>query len=347
MNSIQAAFQILKNCGQPLHYKEITKRILEKGLWQSTGKTPDATVNSELAKDINKKGVSSDFQRVSEGTYALRSWGLSEFSGRIKSLMVSKKNISSGKAIQSKTMSFNNAAEQVLEEYGNKKPMHYEKITGKILELGLVHTEGQTPGATLYAQILTEIKRNIKKGQTPRFVKYGKGMIGLQKWLGEGLVYQIGTHNANTSNKLHDYLYKIKPVEFEGLVSRLLIEIGFEDVEVTKSSNDGGIDVRATLVVGDVIRTRMAVQVKRWKKNVQSPTVQQVRGSLSAHEQGLIITTSDFSKGAYEEAQLPDKIPVALMNGKQFVALLVENDIGISRTPYDLIDIAELDEENG
>jgi hypothetical protein len=29
------------------------------------------------------------------------------------------------------------------------------------------------------------------------------------------------------------------------------------------------------------------------------------------------------------------------------VALLVENDIGISRTPYDLIDIAELDEENG
>ena len=31
----------------------------------------------------------------------------------------------------------------------------------------------------------------------------------------------------------------------------------------------------------------MAVQVKRWKKNVQSQIVQQVRGSLGTHEQGL------------------------------------------------------------
>ena len=50
---------------------------------------------------------------------------------------------------------------------------------------------------------------------------------------------------------------------------------------------------------------------------------------------------SDFSKGAYEEAQMPDKTPVALMNGEQLVALLVENDIGIQRTGYDLIDLDE------
>jgi restriction system protein len=35
---------------------------------------------------------------------------------------------------------------------------------------------------------------------------------------------------------------------------------------------------------------------------VQAPVVQQVRGSLGAHEQGLIITTSDFSTGARSEA---------------------------------------------
>jgi len=69
--------------------------------------------------------------------------------------------------------------------------------------------------------------------------------------------------------------------------------------------------------------------------------VQQVRGSLSTHEQGLIITTSDFSAGAYEEAKQPDKIPVALMNGEQLVTLLIENDISIHRISYDLIDLAE------
>lgn len=105
--------------------------------------------------------------------------------------------------------------------------------------------------------------------------------------------------------------------------------------------------MRGTLVVGDVIRTRLAVQVKRWKQNVQSPVIQQVRGSLGAHEQGLIITTSAFSKGARDEAERPDATPVALMTGEQLVALLVENGIGVSKTPLQLIQLGEnLNERN-
>jgi restriction system protein len=75
----------------------------------------------------------------------------------------------------------------------------------------------------------------------------------------------------------------------------------------------------------------MAIQVKKWKlkNNIQSPVVQQVRGSLGAHEQGLIITSSDFSDGAIKEAAQPDKTPIALMNGEQLVMLLMEHGIGI------------------
>jgi len=72
---------------------------------------------------------------------------------------------------------------------------------------------------------------------------------------------------------------------------------------------------------------------------VQSPVIQQVRGSLGAHEQGLIITTSDFSSGARKEAARLDATPVALMNGEELVALLVENEIGVKRTPLQLIEI--------
>jgi restriction system protein len=87
----------------------------------------------------------------------------------------------------------------------------------------------------------------------------------------------------------------------------------------------------------------MAVQVKRWKQNVQAPTVQQVRGSLGAHEQGLIITTSDFSTGARDEAERLDATPVGLMNGEQFVNLLVKYDIGVHRSTHDLIELGEGD----
>ena len=89
----------------------------------------------------------------------------------------------------------------------------------------------------------------------------------------------------------------------------------------------------------------MAVQVKRWKQNIQSPTVQQVRGSLGTHDQGLIITTSDFSSGAREEAEKADRTPVALMNGEQLVALLVEHSIGVTREQFDIIDLSD-DEED-
>ena len=101
----------------------------------------------------------------------------------------------------------------------------------------------------------------------------------------------------------------MEPGEFEELISLLLAEMGFEVVEGTKLSGDGGIDVRGTLVVGNVVRIKMAVQVKKWKlkNNIQAPVVQQVRGSLGAHEQGLIITTSDFSKGSVKEATQADK----------------------------------------
>jgi restriction system protein len=243
------------------------------------------------------------------------------------------------------SMSFTDAAEFILEKHGGKKPMHYREITAKALELGLVDTKGRTPEATLYAQILTEIERTQKRGDTPRFVKHGRGMVGLRKWMSQGIGFQIERHNNEVRRKLHQQLRTLDFGTFEALVGRLLGKLGFDEVEVTRRSGDGGIDVRGKLVVGDVIRTRMAVQAKRWKQNVQSPVVQQMRGSLGAHEQGLIITTSDFSSGARREAERSDTIPVALMNGEQFVALLIEHGIGVTKSEHVLVELGSLEEE--
>ena len=48
-------------------------------------------------------------------------------------------------------LSFTDAAESVLQQYGDRKPMHYRAITQRVLALGLVRTQGQTPEATLYS----------------------------------------------------------------------------------------------------------------------------------------------------------------------------------------------------
>jgi restriction system protein len=236
-------------------------------------------------------------------------------------------------------MSFLDAAEYVLRQFGGDQPMHYRDIVRKALDLGLIQTRGRTPEASLNAQVGVEISRCKQRGEPPRFARYPCGLIALATPAQGGLPSAIESQNQQVRQTLHERLLHSSPAEFEDLVGRLLVALGFQDVVVTARSGDGGIDVRGTLVVGDVIRTRMAVQAKRWRHNVQAPVVQQVRGSLGTHDQGLIITTSDFSQGARQEAERPNAVPVGLMNGKQLVAMLVEHQIGVRRVPYVLIEL--------
>lgn len=141
--------------------------------------------------------------------------------------------------------------------------MHYKEITRLAIENGWLVTEDKTPESTMYAQILTEIKRYKDSGRSPRFIQHGNGMVGLGKWIAKGVVSEIELYNKQTRKELLSLLLAMDPIDFEDLISRLLTAMGFEKVEVTKYCGDGGIDVRGVLVIGDVVRTKMAVQAKR------------------------------------------------------------------------------------
>jgi Restriction endonuclease len=349
MNILQAAELVLEEAQEPLHYRDIMQCILARQLWTTQGETPDQTLNAKLSLDIKDHGAASLFQRTAPGYYALRRWGLPEVSpssdGHNGSQDTTQEAVIVCTGIPMVPLSFTDATMYILENYAQGQPMHYRDITRKALELGLIKTSGLTPEATLYAQVLTEIGRWAKRGEEPRFVKEGKGFIGLTSWTPVGLPSQIEQHNQEVRQQLHTRLSRMSPREFEALVGELLVALGFDEVVVTSYSHDGGIDVQGTLAIGDVIRLHMAVQVKRWKHNVHAPTVQQLRGTLRSPHQGLIITTSDFSSGARKEAECDGKVPIALMNGDQLVALLVEHDIGVRRTSYDLIELGEDQDE--
>jgi len=78
MNAIDAVEIVLANAGEPLGYREITRRVLEQGLWQTEGLTPEATINARLGTDIKDLAGGSRFQRTGPGVFALRKWGLPE-----------------------------------------------------------------------------------------------------------------------------------------------------------------------------------------------------------------------------------------------------------------------------
>ena len=56
-----SAITILTEAGKPLHYREITRLALDKGLLETTGATPEASMNAQIVMDIKHNGRLSPF----------------------------------------------------------------------------------------------------------------------------------------------------------------------------------------------------------------------------------------------------------------------------------------------
>ncbi len=67
----QAIEKVLGASATPLHYNEITERIITEGLRKSLGATPSQTVNAQISASIKHDGAQSTYIRVAKGTYAL------------------------------------------------------------------------------------------------------------------------------------------------------------------------------------------------------------------------------------------------------------------------------------
>lgn len=221
-------------------------------------------------------------------------------------------------------MTYLDAAHTILKTAG--QPLHYEEITQRALAQGLIQPSGLTPAATMGSRLYTDTLQ-----EDSRFVRSGKGIFELAQWQPKGIEYQVGKLNQDTRERLYGLLFEMPPDRFEALIGELLIRMGFDEntVAITRHSKDGGIDVTGVYRVAGLADVSAAVQVKRWKDNVGAPVVTQLRGSLQVHQQGIIISTSDFSKGARAEAAAASKSRIGLIKGTELVDLLVRHKVGV------------------
>lgn len=128
-------------------------------------------------------------------------------------------------------------------------------------------------------------------------------------------------------------LKKLSPNEFEHFCARFLSEYGFEEMAVTQRSADGGIDANGILQIG-ISKFRVAAQCKRWKsKKVGRPEVNQFRGDIQGRfEQGVFLTTGDFTKDALQVQLQPGAVPLVLINGSELVRQMIQLEFGIEKT---------------
>ena len=329
---VTGAYTILSNSSSPMTAEQITEQLIQLKLWNTNGKTPAATVGAALYMNIKKFGKESPFIKISRGLFAINP---NVSNHNVSNTSNSKVNISRDKTTT--PLSFLECAIKVLREESGKKPMHYKDITNKAIENKWLVSNGLTPEASMGAQIYTNIQKCELQGRRSAFT-INKGFVGLSEWEGSPLEQQIEQHNEKIRRELLERVMKLTADEFEKLVQTLLLRMGFTQVEQTRMSGDHGIDVKGTLSIHDTINLKLAVQVKRWKNNIQAPHIQGLRGSLRTYEQGLFVTTSDFSKGAKAEAVRKDAhCDIALINGSQLIDNLVKYHLGVTLNRYHLL----------
>lgn len=136
-----------------------------------------------------------------------------------------------------------------------------------------------------------------------------------------------------------DRLHGVDPGDFERVIADLLERLEYGSIadgtiKVTGRSGDGGID-------GECAMDRLGLykamfQAKRWTRTVTPDDVRGFIGALNIKrvDQGIFVTTSDFTQQARNEAIQSGK--VKLIDGKTLARVMVEAGLGVRKTPIDL-----------
>lgn len=137
-------------------------------------------------------------------------------------------------------------------------------------------------------------------------------------------------HKSAFKNALLKEIKQISPENFEHFTKNLLVAYGFEDVEVTSYSKDGGIDGFGQLKVGLGLIT-VAFQCKRYtSKSVRTKEIQELRGSIQGKcEQGLFFTTSKFTGECKKLMFQAGAVPIIMIDGDGIVDIMIEKGFGV------------------
>lgn len=143
--------------------------------------------------------------------------------------------------------------------------------------------------------------------------------------------------NATLASQLMDEIMKLSPTEFERLVVKLLLRMGYgSGIDnagmVTQQSNDGGID---GIIKEDQLGfSHIYIQAKQWAtdQTVSKPEIQKFVGALQGQQaqKGLFITSAKFTKGAMDYVNNLLGAKVVLVDGATLTRLMIKHNVGVS-----------------
>lgn len=143
--------------------------------------------------------------------------------------------------------------------------------------------------------------------------------------------------NTSLAEDLMTEVMKLNPEEFEKLVVKLLLKMGYgSGIDnagyVTSYSKDGGID--GTIKEDHLGFSTIYIQAKQWAldSSIGRPEIQKFVGALYGEKanKGLFITTARFCETAKQFVKNLSGLSIVLIDGEMLMRLMIKYNLGVS-----------------
>jgi restriction system protein len=138
----------------------------------------------------------------------------------------------------------------------------------------------------------------------------------------------------SVASQIVDHLKACSASFFEKVVVEVLVKMGYggsrkDAGEAIGKSGDEGIDgiIKEDRLGLDIIY----IQAKKWDNTISRSEIQKFAGALQGKraKKGIFITTSDFSKTAYEYVSAIDS-KIILIDGQQLAMFMMDFNVGVA-----------------
>ncbi len=374
MTFTEAAIEVLRREGKPLHFKKIAEIAVRESLLDHVGKVPDDTMADQLTAHCRLPHEDRRVVPIQSGTFALVEWGMDEDPAALENLIEpppeidipyrgrERHPIPSREVVRGAGRSEGRRRRE--EEGGRPRrfpppaEVAYEILAGAGKTLTLVEIAAQgaerllMPDAfvrdvnALRAALLEDNRRRDTGGRRPLFQIEGDAVTLIaQPEPGEKPAVPAARAPVTGAEArraglaaLRRRLRECDPPTIEHVVCRMLEKLGFHELKVAKRGREHVIyTARRRLGLADV---RHGIRILRSSAEVGRRDVTELRRDLGHYgaQIGAVVSAGEAVREARGEAGSPGQLPVLLLCGEALAEAFAEASVGCAQVVVPEVD---------
>src|SRR5512138_1048832 len=366
MTFTEAAIEVLRREGKPLHFGKIAEIAIRENLLDHVGKVPEETMAGQLAAHCRLPATDRALMPVQPGTFALVEWGLEEDPAGLEGLVEpppeaepsyrsrERHPVPSRDLARATGRDGRGRRREEEERRGRKFPppaeVAYEILAGAGRPLGLTEIAAQgaerllMPDAfvrevgSLRAALTEDNRRRESGGRKSLFEIDGETVtLVAQPEPGERAAAPVAAARAPSTPQelrraglaaLRRRLRECDGPTVEHVAGALLEKLGFRELKVAKRGREHVVyTARRRMGLGDV---RHGIRILRGGGDVARREVGDLRRDLGHYgaQIGMILSAGDAARDARGDAGAAGQLPVLLLCGEALAEAFVDAGLG-------------------